>query len=197
MRLPVNDADARRLLAGIVLIAAATFGLVAPVAAQDVPEGQSCGGLVCDLGLFGHKTGPKPAVAAPGPAVVAPIPVPQRAAATSEPEPKRSARKKTHVAKANKPARIAPPVSAAVLEPVASAMAPSSLVPASIAPAPAATQPMALAPAPFVPASIAPAPVPVTAPPAAEAPVVLINPYVYTKPLNFMFQSVDPTQATQ
>lgn len=196
MRLPVNDADARRSLAGIVLIAATTFGLVAPVAAQDVPEGQSCGGLVCDLGLFGHKTSPKPAVAAPGSAVVAPTPAPQRADATSEPEPKRSARKKAHVAKATRPAKVAAPVPAIpVASAVAEPVAPPSLVPASIAPA----QPMAPAPAPFVPASIAPAPppIPVTAPPAAEAPVVLINPYVYTKPLNFMFQSVDPSQAAQ
>ena len=44
----------------VVLGTAMVAGLAAPLSAQStsIPEGQSCGGLVCDLGLFGHKTAP-------------------------------------------------------------------------------------------------------------------------------------------
>ena len=70
-------------------------------------------------------------------------------------------------------------------------MAPAATPPA---PAPAAAT---LAPPPsFAMAPPAP-PIPVTATPSRDEPVVLVNPYVYNKPLKFMFQSVDPTQGVQ
>lgn len=55
--------------------------LAAPVAAQSVPEGQSCGGLLCDMGVFGHKTGPATAAKVNDP------PPPLVRAGTSAPQP--------------------------------------------------------------------------------------------------------------
>ncbi len=196
------DSDARHRLAGMGLIAGAVFGFASIGLAQEVPEGQSCGGLVCDLGLFGHKGASKPSTALPSPAVVAPVPAPQRAAGTPEPapEPKRLAHKKTHVAKAIavKPGRAVSPsstsggsASAFGTPPVA-----SSLVPAQ-APAPSPVAAALVPPPARAMGAPPPAPIPVTATPARDEPVVLANPYVYSKPLKFMFQSVDPTQGVQ
>lgn len=38
-----------------VILAPLSLGLAAPAFAQQVPSGQSCGGLLCDMGMFGHK----------------------------------------------------------------------------------------------------------------------------------------------
>ena len=115
---------------GLALLLAATFGLAGVAVAQDIPEGQSCGGLVCDLGLFGHKVAPKPAAPAPVasfPPSAPPKPSPTRISPTrslarSEPRPdalaeprQAAAHRKTHVAKAvatpaaaDRPAAVAP-----------------------------------------------------------------------------------------
>ena len=197
--------NSRTPLARTALIAAATLGFAAAGVAQEIPEGQSCGGLVCDLGLFGHKTAPKPAQAAP--AAVDPVPPPARTAAKPEvaAETRRPAHKKAHVAKAAsvkatagaKPAK-AEPTAALGLPPAAPSLAPAPVAAPAPPPSPVAT---ALAPPPSfavpepAPAPPPPAPIPVTATP--NEPVVLANPYVYNKPLKFMFQSVDPAQGVQ
>lgn len=165
------------------------------LAAQEIPEGQSCGGLVCDLGLFGHKTAPKPAAEAPA---GVPVPPPQRAAARPEPAPesKRAAvHKKARVAKAV-PKAEAPRATAAReglgAAPVAATLSPPTA--ASPASSPAASPvAAALSPPPSMMAPPVPPPVPVT----PSQPVVLANPYVYSRPLPFMFQSVDPTQSVR
>ena len=196
--------NSRTPLARTALIAAATLGFAAAGVAQEIPEGQSCGGLVCDLGLFGHKTAPKPAQAAP--AAGDPVPPPARPAAKPEVAAgtRRPAHKKAHVAKAAsvkatagaKPK--AEPTAALGVPPVASSLVPAPVAAPAPPPSPVAT---ALAPPPSfavpepAPAPPPPAPIPVTATP--NEPVVLANPYVYNKPLKFMFQSVDPAQGVQ
>ncbi len=198
--------NSRTPLVRTALIAAATLGFAAAGVAQEIPEGQSCGGLVCDLGLFGHKTAPKPAVAVP--AEGSPVPPPVRSAAKPEAaaEAKRPAHKKAHVAKAAsvraaavaKPGKAEPTAATVGVPPVASSLVPAPAAAPSPSQSPVAT---ALAPPPSfavpeaAPAPPPPAPIPVTATP--NEPVVLANPYVYNKPLKFMFQSVDPTQGVQ
>ena len=198
------DAESRHRLAGIVLIAAATVGFAGAGVAQEIPEGQSCGGLVCDLGLFGHKTTPKPASEAPRPAAAPPDPI--RAAAAPEPT-KPVGRKKARVAKVNGPKVV--PAKAAATSPasrptVSAATMGAPPIAASLVPPPAAAvpapSPVAAALEPPAAAALTPvaaAAIPVTATPARDEPVVLSNPYVYTRPLPFMFQSVDPTQGVQ
>ncbi len=197
--------DSRYPLARIALIAAATLGFATAGTAQEIPEGQSCGGLVCDLGLFGHKSAPKPTEAVP--TAGSPVPAAVRTAAKPEAagETRRPARKKARVAKTasvktavTKPAKAEPTANLGAA-PVASSMVPApatrvsapSPVAAVLAPPPS----FAVPDTPPLPPPAPAAPIPVTATP--DEPVVLANPYVYNKPLKFMFQSVDPTQGVQ
>ena len=189
----MDEGALNRRFARIALAATLSLGSGC-LAAQEVPEGQSCGGLVCDLGLFGHKTAPKP-TAEPVVGVAVPPP-PQRAAARPEPapEPKRAAvHKKARVAKATPSKAAATPSKEGFgAAPVAASLSP----PAAASPAaPPPTSPVsaALSPPPSMMAPPAPPPIPVT----PSQPVVLANPYVYSRPLPFMFQSVDPTQSVQ
>lgn len=189
---------ARDRSARVALAVAGLLALASPSLAQAVPDGQSCGGLVCDLGLFGHKTEKVPSVAAPQPVVVEPT----RAATIAEPSvaPKVAKKsKKAHVARLNsaKPAR--PPSAASTSDAVTTFGAPplaSTLAPAAAMPAPVPAPAALVAPPTFATAPAA-RPVPITATPERDEPVVLSNPYVYKKPLKFMFQSVDPTQGVQ
>lgn len=195
------DAGLARTMTRMALVATAALGFAAPGVAQDIPEGQSCGGLVCDLGLFGHKV-PKAAapVAVPGPAAAEPVPPPTRT--TAAPEPRKPVRKKARVAKttAARPAReavapAAPAVSTSAPVPSSSAFSTGAIAPPPSFATAVASPSAAVPPTPI--AAVAPPPVPITATPTRDEPVVLSNPYVYKKPLNFMFQSVDPSQGVQ
>lgn len=100
------------------LFVAVAVAAVDPAFAQSIPEGQSCGGLLCDMGVFGHKSTPGPnsdaaappagprAEAAPPP-VVAPEPVVSAAKKRTVRTKKRIARAavapRSTVAAANKP----------------------------------------------------------------------------------------------
>lgn len=44
----------------IFLLCAAMTAAAVPASAQAIPPGQSCGGLLCDIGVFGHKVAPGP-----------------------------------------------------------------------------------------------------------------------------------------
>ena len=159
---------------GFRLAAATTFLLagVGSALAFEIPDGQSCGGLVCDLGLFGHKTEPGrdgPAVQTPSAAM---LPQASAAAATKMQMKKPTGSHPTHLAKprAEKPHVVT----------VAKTIG---------APVKAATR-TDIVPAAGMAAAIA-RPTPFAAP--QTGPVVLVNPYVYTKPQPIQFQSVDPT----
>lgn len=177
--------------------AALSFAIAGAAAAQTIPEGQSCGGLVCDLGLFGHKVAPKPAVepvpTVPGataptvPAGLRKVPATDIHATDASPP-----RRKPRVAKA-----AAPQAAKAAVQQVAAPPPAADMPVVSLASPPISAIAMPNDDAAPLAAAPPPRSVPVVAPPAQEEPVVMANPYVYSRPLPFMFQSVDPTQGVQ
>ena len=38
-----------------IILAPLTVAMAGPALAQNIPAGQSCGGLLCDMGMIGHK----------------------------------------------------------------------------------------------------------------------------------------------
>ena len=54
-----------------VILAPLATVIAGPALAQTVPPGQSCGGLLCDMGVFGHKVQPGPNGEPPSPAQMA------------------------------------------------------------------------------------------------------------------------------
>lgn len=77
-----------RHFARYVILAPLTVTLAGPALAQAIPPGQSCGGLLCDIGMFGHKVpvGGEPVAAAPGgPVASAGAPTTVAAAEASDP----------------------------------------------------------------------------------------------------------------
>lgn len=177
----------RRFRTAAALGAVFALGGVGVAAAQDIPEGQSCGGLVCDLGLFGHKVPPK-AAATPPATVESVSPKPR---AEAPPRDEAPSRRKHKVAKAVAAPRgetraQGPSTRRPADKPAISLAAPVSAIPM---PPAGAAAPLSIA--------VEPPPAPVVTAPAPDAPVVMANPYVYTRPLPFMFQSVDPTQSVQ
>ncbi|VVB48815.1 hypothetical protein RHAL1_03511 [Beijerinckiaceae bacterium RH AL1] len=149
--------------------------------AQEIPADQSCGGLLCDMGVLGHKVAPTPPATAPAAGV--PVPPPVAAAGVADAPVAPRARRKPRVAR-RAPGVTAPPsVSAAASPavPAPAAQAPSAPVAAPV------EAPVAAAPSPPV---AAPPPVAAAPPQAAEAADVPPPP-----PRNgptFIFQSVDP-----
>ena len=127
-----------RLALAVLLVGAS---LAEPVAAQSVPEGQSCGGLLCDMGVFGHKTVPNPAPRSEGPSplqqagAASPQPVAVRAPAVAETRMP-AVRKRKHVARiapkpsiaiaSSKPKVPADPTTSAVVEPRLQASPPTT-----------------------------------------------------------------------
>lgn len=116
----VTGGDVRKLFAMAALCVA--VGAARPAVAQSVPEGQSCGGLLCDIGVLGHKTTPVPNGAAAAPPVApraeaapAPVAAPEPVVAEAR---KRTVRKKKRIAKA---APASAPRVAAVSKPAAAA----------------------------------------------------------------------------
>lgn len=55
------------------LFAALMTAMTGAALAQTIPPGQTCGGLFCDLGIFGHKVPVGPDGAPPSPAAVAAV----------------------------------------------------------------------------------------------------------------------------
>jgi hypothetical protein len=162
-----------RLVSALPALALLTGGALA----QEIPADQSCGGLLCDMGMLGHKVAPTPPAAVPAAAGV-PVPPPvaaARAEAAVAPRPRR----KPHVARRVPRVIGAPPAVAAVAAPAVAAPAePVAALPA--------------APAPSAPVA-APVVAPVAAAPPAPAPEVADAPP--PPPRNgptFIFQSVDP-----
>ncbi len=156
--------------AQIALAAALSAGAGAALA-QTIPEGQSCGGLLCDMGVFGHKTEPKPAetkvetpVAASAAARAAPV----------KPEPRRLAHARARPAKvAARPPAPRPKIARVEARP-ATTVAPAVAAPSLMAPA-SMTMPPSRA-----------------APPPPPPPVVIINPYSSMGVSATQFQPVDP-----
>ena len=130
------------------LFAAVTAAAADPGLAQSVPEGQSCGGLLCDMGVFGHKTTPPASDVGSPPRAprteAAPPAVAQSDPAAPAVEPKRPiARKRRRVARvvaARAPAAAvvarapATPAEATAVKPSAAAVAPTSASPANAGP---------------------------------------------------------------
>ena len=134
-----------RLLRPWAVTALAALALLASTAsagAQDSPAGQSCGGLLCDIGVLGHKNAPAAPAGTPVPAPVStPVPPPEallpaaRATAVVKPRRHVAARRalphppKLAAAPSREPPR-APPVAELAFEP------PPPPVAASVAPPP-------------------------------------------------------------
>lgn len=55
------------------LTAAVLIAITGPALAQAIPPGQSCGGLLCDMGVFGHKVAPGPNGEPASPAQIAAV----------------------------------------------------------------------------------------------------------------------------
>ncbi len=167
----------------------ASLVFAAPAAAQTVPEGQSCGGLFCDLGIVGHKVTPAtPPVSAPANPPLAKSPAANPGSAKqAEAE---AAEPKKQAARRKKPA--------AKLAAVPAAPTPVALKP--IAPQPAALQPVA-PPSVEAPVAVAPPPAATSvASPTAAALVrptpnvhsVINNPYAVPQTSPFAFPSIYP-----
>ncbi len=159
--------------ARFALAAALSAGAGAALA-QTIPEGQSCGGLLCDMGVFGHKTEPK-VEAKPAEAKVETKPAPVAARAPVTSEPRRVAHARARPAKvAARPPAPRPKVARVEARP------------ATPTPFSAAAQTPLMAPASMtMPPSRA-------APPPPPPPVVIINPYSSMGVSATQFRPVDP-----
>lgn len=110
----MTGGDVKKRFAMYAFFAAVTVVAAGAAFGQSIPEGQSCGGLFCDLGIFGHKTTPTPNNDAPAPPVNPRAEAVTPKSVVSEPVPpervlstpvvsgreKRTVRKKRRIAKA-------------------------------------------------------------------------------------------------
>ena len=184
--------------AAAACLTALMAGAAGPAVGQSVSEGQSCGGLLCDMGIFGHKTTQPPKAGATAvPPTAHPVEAPPRMAAEpsvirAEPA-RRIARKQKKIEKVV----AAPPPRATVASrpplPVRATAVAREPAPATAIRVATPSDPIDLAnpygSAPTMPAA------PVAArvlPPPPREPVVLANPYVSAPVSPSNFQSVDP-----
>lgn len=134
-------------LALYALFAAVTVGAAPPASAQSTPEGWSCGGLLCDMGMFGHKAAPAPN----GDVALAPAGAAAEAApaAVSEPEASKPAvpervvtapKQRTAVRKTRRIAK--PAVAPAVADAAARRPTAAARRPTAVASKPAAAEPI-------------------------------------------------------